>query len=282
MNVTAQKLVQPLDYPDLEINLEPEKQTIIPTDPRFDNLITSHVDPSIKYYALTKDESELLVFGFIRLLTEPIKLPKDIIKEFLKFYHEKMPSFLINEALAKIDYNRFEIYREADEEMRRDKSYMISQYGFRTGIHKFEMRMDKLPNGSIGIGLASELHGFVQFTSSTLSYLDWAYDWAFDSKHSGYTYQIYYDNSHKYTDWHYDGIYVHHHGIQKLNQKLKTKWNTNDIIGIKMDLNKWQLIFMINHQQIGDIVELHPNTKYYPAVAIGGNNDCKLKFIKCE
>ena len=271
----------------IESDIDQSKVNITNKDPRFDNLITSHVDPSIKYYALTKDESKLLVFGFIRLLLctligRTIMIPQDIILEILKFYFEAMPSFYINEALGKINYNKLEIYRESDPDILKDKTYLISQYGFKTGIHTFKVQMDILPNGSIGIGLASELQGFVQFKSSTTSYIDWAYDWAFDSKYSGYSYQIYYDNSNRYREWYYDGIYVHHYGVKKHNQKLKIKWNENDIIGLKIDCDKWELIFMINDQEIGEKVELYPDQKYFPAIAIGGNNDMKLKFVECE
>ena len=272
-----------------EMDIE-EEESVEEINHPFDNMIISHMDSSVSYYAFDRKMSDLLVFGYIKSLLSIIKqkvfVPKDLIIEFVKFYYEAMPTFLINsDGAGCIDYENFEFYRdgEFDDEILKDKTYFGSQYGFIKGIYKFNVEINKLPNGSIGIGLISDLNGFVQFGRKHGSYQDdWAHDWAFDSKRAGYSYQIFYDNSHRLRQWFYDGIYVHDHGQQTLNQKLKIKWNENDVVGFIIDCDNSRLMFMINDKQVGDAVCLEEDTKYYPAVAIGGDSQVKLKFVECE
>eukprot|EP01084_Bolivina_argentea_P089308 161164_1 len=189
-----------------------------------------------------------------------------------------MPSCFIS-GLGTIDYNQCEIYRNPVKDAEIDKTYCISQVGWSSGIHEFKMKVIALANGSTAIGVATNRTGFVRFKSSPTSG-DWAHDWAFDSKYSGITYQLYYDHGERYRNFYYDGIYAHDKGKETLNNKLRVKWTQNDIIALKMDCDKWEISFYINDNLLGNTLPVTPHIKYYPAIAFGGNNHTKLRFIQ--
>ena len=59
----------------------------------------------------------------------------------------------------------------------------------------------------------------------------------------------------------------------------------NDTIGFDIDCNKWTLTFYVNDQVIGffpSIIALQQNSKYHPAIAIGGNVAVKMQIVECE
>ena len=44
------------------------------------------------------------------------------------------------------------------------------------------------------------------------------------------------------------------------------KWKKNDILTIKVNLNKWNITYFINNKQIGTKVNIIPNQKYHPVI----------------
>lgn len=239
--------------------------------------IVSVIDSSVTYYALNRRKSNILVFGFIKSLFDDI--PNDIIYVIIYYYFEAMPSFFIS-GCSQINYEKSQIFREYDDDEVKDKTYCISQIGWISGNHSFKIKANKLPNGSISIGLATDCKGFVEFKSSKMSLTEYAHDWAFDSKQSGISYQLYFDNDDGQRNWYFDGIYAHNQGQQTLNEKQYIEWKENDKIGLQIDCNQWTLRFYINDKAIGRLISLQQDCKYYPAIAFGGNNNVKLKLVE--
>mmetsp|Transcript_13568 Transcript_13568/g.21334 ORF Transcript_13568/g.21334 Transcript_13568/m.21334 type:complete len:259 (-) Transcript_13568:52-828(-) len=244
-----------------------------------DELVLSHLDSTVSYFALNKQNSNLLVSGYLRSLLRRI-IPRDIVHEFFKFYYESIPTFLCNgNGTFNYDTCPPQFIRPHDDG--KDKTYCISQVGYSRGVHAFKMKIVTLPNGSLSIGAVTNKAGFLQFESSGIQS---DHDWAFDSKHAGHSYQVYYDNSERkqLRDWYFDGIYETDQGKQVFNEKLKRSWNENDTVSFVLDCTQSMLTFYLNDKKVGSSLALDKDSKYYPAIAVGGNTDVVLQIVQCE
>ncbi len=66
--------------------------------------------------------------------------------------------------------------------------------------------------------------------------------------------------------YHGDGHLYITKGYQPEDQTNVTKFALNDIITIKVDCVKWNVIFMKNDEMVGDITKIKSNQDYYPFV----------------
>ena len=256
---------------------------------RCKNTIISVIDSSVTYYALNKCDSNLLVHEYIRSLLSSIpvnklNVPDEIITLLFLFYYESMPSSLIS-GLGRINYDKSEINREFSEA--KERTYWISQVGWITGRHSLKVQMDKLPNGSLAIGLVTNPKGFVELKASKLPQNEFMHemDLAFESERSGVTYQMYFNNEGGHSDSHFVGMYEYNEGQPTISMSVIVEWKSNDTIGLIIDCNKWTLSFYVNDQVIGffpSIIPLQQNSRYHPAIAVGGNVAVKLQIVECE
>lgn len=257
------------------------------------DLVRSPIDPTITYTLLGARDSKLCVIGWIRTMLG-MYYPGDVVNLLVQFYFESMRPFM-SSASGTIDYDSRCLLREGapsdseeDEEdpenTRIRKSYFVSQIGWNNGRHQFNMKVGRLPSGSIAIGVVTNRDGFVSFQPDRSSRTGYANDWAFDSVSSGDSYQMYYDNGNKYRKWHYDGIFVHENGKRELNEKLKIEWNIGDIVGFQIDCDQQTLSFEINGETVGNILDLTESgmskgLTYYPAIAFGGHDEAVLEHV---
>ena len=61
-------------------------------------------------------------------------------------------------------------------------------------------------------------------------------------------------------------------GKKMKNQVNVTRWNENDIITVKVDCMKWNIIFMKNNAMVGGITEIKPQSTYYPLIGTSDGN----------
>eukprot|EP01084_Bolivina_argentea_P019913 37030_1 len=227
------------------------------------------------YFVLEETESNMLVFAFIRLTitkhASNMYMPPYLIHLFVTFYYEAMPTFNITK-YGSINYSQFEISRNITSDNKYPKVYCVSQIPWSSGIHEFKIKCTNISDGSNAIGVVSNPIGFVTDVTTGRH----RNDWAFDSSVSGITYQIYFTAGKLQK---YDGIYVNHHGTQMLNEKLQIYWKDNDVVKFNINCDEWTLMFYINEKQVGPIVHLIQDVKYYAAVAFGGSNETKYQFI---
>ena len=124
----------------------------------------------------------------------------------------------------------------------------LSNVGWNSGIHEFNVKVIKPGKDAIGI------------TSSLDEIMAWV--WIKQSRHN--------------THYYYGGGSISSStcSVKKYNCNHGTEWiwKKNDILTVNIDLFLCKLRFYINDIQIGDTVDIEENCTWYPIICVQENN----------
>eukprot|EP01084_Bolivina_argentea_P068249 124205_1 len=145
-----------------------------------------------------------------------------------------------------------------------------------TGRHQFKLECIESAGKAISIGMVSK-----KPTSSG------QFDWIFDMKECGVSYQMYVFIHKKNAIFNFDK------GVEKYKQSIATfkrgGYKSGDIMSMVVDFDNLELSFYINAKQMGTIIKIKKNN-YYPAIAYNvwiseqwdKTGPPKLKVLKLE
>merc|ERR1719295_78524 len=62
-----------------------------------------------------------------------------------------------------------------------------------------------------------------------------------------------------------------------LTEYFQVGWTVNDVVTIKLDLNRWRIKFLLNGQPVRHTMSVEPNKEYFPSICFSGNCKYYLK-----
>ena len=226
-------------------------------------------DKCMLYHAKKAEE---LTFGYLRRIEKEQRsrniIPKEISALCFKYLHDATAYFGICDlSCSKIELihsksNKticpYIIYQKLSGKgklhfHKATDIIFLSVKGFDCGIHDFNFQcISSHPNDKIGIVEVIDIDKLKKANFGKIC----LYDNVF-----GYRYYWW---KHTHYIWRNDQNY-----LSTINHK---QWKANDFIKMQLNCEKWTIQFFVNGIKVTNPVNIHPKTKYYPAIALGLNS----------
>lgn len=230
-------------------------------------------DDTALYHA---SKTKNLTFGYLRRIQHKVMvdrqqiiiaiIPNEILSLCLKYVHNATAYFAIYDANhSKIElitskskknkcpyniYQRLSGLSDIIEPHNGSDIIFLSLNGFKSGVHSFNFQcIQSHPNDKIGIVSCIDIKKLKQANFGKIS----LYHNVFQHR--------YYWWKHSHYIWRNEKNY--HSTIQH------QQWKSNDFIKMRINCDNWTIQFFLNGKKVTNMINIHKNKRYYPAIALG-------------